>query len=48
MDFCPCTRTWERELVAGKRGATRLGFSPLLRFYVRRRFAEGNGTPRAY
>jgi len=34
----------ERELVAGKRGATRLGFVLLLKFYIRRgRFPRGRG-----
>jgi Domain of unknown function (DUF4158) len=34
----------ERELVSGKRGATRLGFALLLRFYTERgRFPRGRG-----
>lgn len=34
----------ELELVAGKRGATRLGFALLLRFYIERgRFPRGRG-----
>jgi hypothetical protein len=51
MDLDELVEHWtlledERQLVAGKRGATRLGFALLLKFYAqRRRPRAGAATP---